>query len=669
MTRHRPLARWVCSGFFAIAGGLYVLGGLAQEQIQAPQAPAAEEPVIGVPLAELLDKTVAEQDKAAARLVEEALAAKQKTGTWRRLERKHLVRLPAAKAALQSLKKNLDIEISRHEAERVRRALMEAQAVFDPILDLSFFYDERDTHERTIVGQVFQGDFNAPQAGSPGPNCTPELNRLCLSGPAQEATAIIGGGGIRSILFTPRVASPEEAVFIGGRRGRVVEQPIFVSRNQPNGPTQTYTYTMALTQQLPWGPSYDVSVITTDRDVFYDNRGNSFDASWASTLVFNLIVPLPGGRNFGPYAIFDTQIKFAEKQRERGFWGLKSSINTTLLQVNLAYLNLIEALENLRITTEDRELVQHNTAHTQRLFEDGFATTFDKAQIEAELAQARAREQQAQNDFILASDLLATLIEYSDKAVRSNIYLPVGYAAWLNQPLELDAKQALAIAKEHQPDLQLSRVDYESSEILKRGAAVEARPDVTLTAQIQSIQDGSVYGYKSYWESIGAIGDPDRLDQSYAITYNYPWGNRALRARYAQAEHRVEDSVLNKRETHNAVAQGVNDALSSIQTARARLMRAEQNLNAARLAYNSLANRAAEGEINEFEVIINIQELLNAKRARIAAIVDNKRAEANLLASQGLIARHYAGIIAPTALERHRLSILSKREDLQYFLR
>ena len=107
MTRHRPLARWVCSGFFAIAGGLYVLGGLAQEQAQAPQAPAAEEPVIGVPLAELLDKTVAEQDKAAARLVKEALAAKQKTGTWRRLERKHLVPLPAAEAALQSLKKKL----------------------------------------------------------------------------------------------------------------------------------------------------------------------------------------------------------------------------------------------------------------------------------------------------------------------------------------------------------------------------------------------------------------------------------------------------------------------------------------------------------------------------------------------------------------------------------
>jgi outer membrane protein TolC len=659
MTRHRPLAHWVRSGLFAIAGGLYVLPGLAQEQTQAP---VAEGPVIGVPLAELLDKRVTEQDKAAARLIEEALAAKQKTGTWRRLERKHLVRLPAAEAALQALKKNLGIEISRHEAERVRRALMEAQAVFDPILDLSFSYDERDTHERTLVGRVRQLGFDARgHTGGFASNCrgsASEPGRICLSDDVQMATArVLGGGGIHSILFTSRPGQD------------VDNQIIFASRNQPNGPTQTYTYTMALTQQLPWGPSYDVSVVTTDRDVFYDNSGHTFGAPWASALLFNLIVPLPGGRNFGPYAIFDTQIKLAGKQRERGFWGLKSSINNTLLQVNLAYLDLIEALENLLITTENRELVQHNTAHTQRLFENGFATAFDKAQIEAELAQARAREQQAQNDFILASDLLATLIEYSDKAVRSNVYLPVGYAAWLDQPLELDAKQALAVAKEHQPDLQLSRVDYESSEILKRGAAVEVRPDVTLTAQIQSIQDGSVYGYKSYWESIGAIGDPDRLDQSYAITYNYPWGNRALRARYAQAEHRVEDSVLNKRETYNAVAQGINDALSSIQTARARIMRAEQNLNAARLAYNSLANRAAEGEINEFEVIINIQELLNAKRAKITAIVDNKRAEANLLASQGLIARHYAGIIAPTALERHRLNILSKREDLQYFLR
>jgi len=198
---------------------------------------------------------------------------------------------------------------------------------------------------------------------------------------------------------------------------------------------------------------------------------------------------------------------------------------------------------------------------------------------------------------------------------------------------------------------------------------VDARPDVKLNASIQSAQNGSVYGYKSYGSSIGAISDPDNFNQSYGISYRYPWGNRAVKARLAQAEGFVQVAAIDKRATHNDVARDVNDALSNLQTARIRIQREGQRLDAAHAAYNSIARLSESDVVNENELIINITNLLNAKLAKIAATIDNKRAESNLLRAQGIIATHYAGMVAGNPLERWRIQQLSEKGDLQYFLR
>jgi len=641
-----------------------VTSGRAQESM-APRTRAAN----GVNLMDFLDKTSSEREQRIARQIEEALATSDKQGTWRQLENKKLVRLTASQAALQGLKKNLSIEISQHNAEQVRRVILEAEAVFNPVLDLNFNYDERNTYERKIAGTVNQQAFVAtsPASNATNPNAGPGF--ITLPPDVQRLT------GIRNVILNPIVQTTQ------------VNKEILASRNQPNGPTQTFTYgptssqpcsgtvaptsttpnTATLRQQLPWGPCFDVSVVTTDRDVFYDTQGHTFGASWATNLLFNLEVPI--GRNFGPYAIFNTQLKLRQKESEIAFWALETSINSTLLEVNLRYLDLVQALENLLVQIDNRQLVERQSQHTQRLYDQNLATTYDKAQIDATLEGARALEELAKNAFIDASNQLATLIEDTGKAVRHSIYLPSDYAPWLEQLLAMDTKAAMKVALERRPELSQAQINYEASQIQREGAAVDARPDVRLNAQIQSLQNSSVYGYKSYWESLGAISDPDTLNQSYGISYRYPWGNRAVKARLAQAELGVQDAVLVKRSTHNDVARDVNDALISLQTARVRIQREGQRVDAAHAAYDSIARLSESEVVNENELIINITTLLQAKLAKIQATIDNKRAEASLLAAQGLIATHYAGMVAGNPLERLRIQQLTEKGDLQYFLR
>lgn len=613
----------------------------------------------GVTLADFLDKTSSEREERIARVIEEALATPDKQGTWKQLENKKLVRLPANQAALEGLKKNLSVEISQHEAERVRRVILEAEAVFNPVLDLSVNYDERDAYERKITGTVIRPTFNIkiPPDQDDGVIRLDDATRRLV----RERTGLDIDRIVLSTFEEQRF--PRDDV----TRDGVAHPKILASRNQPNGPTQTFTYTAALQQQLPWGPRFDISTVTTDRDVFYDNQGNSFGASWATNLLFNLEVPV--GRNFGPYAIFNTQLKLAQKASESAFWALESTINSTLLRVDLSYLDLVQALENLLVQIDNRQLVERQSQHTQRLYDQNLATTYDKAQIDALLDGARAQEEQAKNAFIVASNRLAELIEYSGKAVRNNIYLPSGYAPWLGQLLTLDTKAALKTALARRPELNQAQVDYEASQINREGAVVDARPDVKLNASIQSAQNGSVYGYKSYWESLGAISDPDTFNQRYGINYTYPWGNRAVKARLAQAESGVQDAAIVKRATHNDVARDVNNALSNLETARTRIKLEEQRVAAAHAAYNSIARLSESELINVNELIINITNLLQAKLAKIAATIDNKRAESNLLQAQGIIATHYAGMVAGNPLERLRIQQLTEKGDLQYFLR
>ena len=653
---------------------LALLASLVSHPCQAQEGaePKRDAASSGITLKALQVPQGAEQERQLRAIIEEAIAEARESGAWRRLEARRLDLLSPQEAALSTLKKNLTISVSEDEALRAGQALREAAAVFDPVLTLSFGYGRQETFERTIPGTVEAQVFLPRVSADPDP-LSPQTQALTdpndpdtfdPNDPNRQRGVILLSSEAQALTGIERI------VYTNVRTQRTIqEETVFASREDPNGPSDRFEYTVALDQQLPWGARYNVSVLTADQEVFYDLRGHSYGASWASSLLFNLEVPLPGAKDFGPYAPFDTQLKVADKDRERALWELQSSINDTLLAANLAYLNVLEALESLAIQIENRKLLTAQLSFTARLLKARQATTYDVAQIEGELARAQAAEEAAANRFISASDALAVLIEDSPEAVRNNVYLPSGYSPWLGRRLAFDEATALKLAKQHQPLLQASRVGVERSEILRRQAQQQVRPDITANAQIESLQNGSVYGYKSFGESWGAVGDPDTLNQSYGVRYRYPFGNRTFKARLVQATGQLSDTRLGLRQTANDVIRDVNDALTSIKTSRARIARSNEQLHAAEEAYGSLARREEAGsEVNRNELILIIRRLLDARLANISALIDNKRGESSLLAAQGFLSRHYGPWTSRNAFETHRLKQLKATGQIDYFL-
>lgn len=631
-------------------GNLLLAAALLVATWSVPSAMAEQKPGAQVAVKDLLQPEDRQREQQLIKRVEQVLASETKPGAWQTIKNRRLLKLSLQDAALAGIEKNLSIAISRTETLQARRAILEAKAIFDPVFELSVSYEEQETRNRRLTGTVNAQVFEPAISGDP--DQPPERGNIILSPEAQDLS------GVERIVF-PNTRSRVERV----------EQTIFASREDPNGPTETTTYSVNLDQQLPWGVRYNMAAVTTDRDVFYDSRGNSFDASWSSELLFNLEIPVPGSKDFGPYAIADTALKLAENASERSFWALKSTLNETLLAINLAYLNLVQSLADLEAATQNRRLLENQKAQLARLFQAQLATRYDLAQINAEIAQANAQEEVAANTFIAASDRLAPLIESSSTTLRERLYLPEGYTLWLKTPLAFDADAALTLARRYRPALQVSQVDLEASEILKRQAAQETRPDVTVDVSLEALQDGSVYGYKSYNESLAALHDPDTFNQSYGLRYRYPVGNRAFKARLAQAKGAVKNSRLGLQATYNEVAQEVNDALTSIKTAQERIVQTEKQLTAARNAYDSLVRlKDAGGDVTTNELIITTRRLLDAQFARIAADIDRKRAESNLLAAQGLLARHAPGWLSRNGFERYRLQRLAESAGFDYFL-
>jgi len=582
-----------------------------------------------------------------------------------------LVSLRAAADA--ALKKNLGIKVGREDAERIRTAIDEADAVFNPVFNVTLGYRQTMTHERQQFGKVNIKAFNAFRTGShlnipsiPGQmiGCgTPPL--------VPEATEPVPDG-VMCIVRDDRPGANAEPrpVYLGfiQQDGKTVQKMVKASKKKQHDPEETFNYDVQVEQQLPWGPAYRVSTFTTDRDVFYNKRGDSFDRDFATTLLFEALVPVPGSKDFGPNSPADVNVRLTEKAAERADWDLRNIINSTLAGVDVVYWEVVRAVENLAMVVENRRLVEQQVERTNRLFELGQTTAYGKAQVDAELARLKTLEEQAKANVIAVSNSLAPLLEQSGEAVDPYLLLPRDYRPLLDNLLIVDTGGVLATAMKNRPDLAAEKVSKQQSEIGVEFSKHQLRPDLSLTASVNSKQDGSAVGYQNYWESIRNVTNPDTFTQNYGANYKYPWRNRALKARYEQAQKLDSDQGVVIQDLENNVGRQINDALADLFGARARVNTADKNVEFAQAAFDKLIERRnAGGDVRELELVTKSRELLTARQARVNALIDNKIAESNLLAAQGIIASAYGERTAINDFERERLDGLSKHSLLRYF--
>ena len=571
--------------------------------------------------------------------------------------------LPLSNAIMQAVEKNLTITGSKLASDKMQQALLETQAVFDPVFTITVGHSEKDTNERTLFGTVFQKKIDVQ------PQDKDYREHSCLSvaiDPLTNKPDICLGEDGKPVVIKQRwrkLDPMNKQGLITASAEDPVEGAVSPKKEQ---------FKVNVSQQLPVGGTFNLTETTAYQEIRdTSGRGRTHGAPWTSAMTLGISMPVPAMKGFGEYSENNVATLLAEKADDSSFWQMKSTLNKTLQQVDSAYWDLALAHRSLAVTVDNKELAGKQVKSMARLLERGVVTRYEKLQSDAEYAKAKVAVEQARNRVVTTSLALSILLEDStDKSDKSTIYVPVGFAdvLELEKDLNLDKTNVIKTSVEHNPDLWIKKIAVESGEINHNFKKSQALPDISFNGSMNMSQDGSKFGYRDLVASVGSVLSPDTRSQNYSVAYKHPWGNQAAKSGVTQAEAGLEQSELQLQQTKRQVTRDVINALAALYSAQKRYKSTKQTEKLAQLAYDKLLRKRELGSgVKELEMIVTLRNLINARLATLSAQVAQKKADTALLAAQGILANQYAVKNARTEFDLYRTARLAEAKKLSYF--
>jgi len=573
--------------------------------------------------------------------------------------------LALREAAVEALHKNLDIKRSGIAKAISERALTEADAVFDPVfvaslnaaLTANFRRIEhvskwKPATEKVPLGAVdSKGVFRCTQAAA-------ALTQGSDNGSACYVTTFNLRTPVTALQFANN--RPE-----GYYNSTVTANDLSTSKAPAD---ETYTGSVAILQQLPWGPSLNLSMTTKRQQTYYTTDTlnglgpifHSYYRPYFTTLSVGATLPLPYTKNFGPTAAGDLQTDIARHNIDAAELDVRSVINTTLLSVDLLYWQLVGAIGNMEAADQSLKLAEQQRASVKRLLDQGFVTESDRGQVDAQVSGIRAQQQQLFGAYVSASEAMRRLLDSKDDA----LLLPVGYQALMKRPAGdiVEADRILG-----NPAYQRQAVAVRIATLVRIARDAQTRPDLTGSAQV-SMAECCTFGYRDITGSISrAFTSRDQLTATFSLLYQYPIGNRAAWAAFDAADHSLNQQAMALHQVELQTRESFETARGALASARERVRISERNVKLAQEVYDSAVAQQELGLVAAYESIARLSSLLSARTQLVQAQVDLRTAESTLLASVGGLAERYGDLTAQTGLDRERLALLRESGALKHF--
>ncbi len=554
-------------------------------------------------------------------------------GTPAQLRGRRPVELTPEQAVSLVRERNLSIQAAQQDQAIAEDLLEVSRSIFDPVVNLSGRYNRRRSYERSEFITRDRQDL----MGIVGIIPVEELS----GEPSNDLVCVTVDG---LIVETERCAF--RTVRAGARE--------FTSGDSV---AETWQIDFGASKLFPWGSLLQVqfqstktprNAFRTPVDLFgLDLLLSPTDLPWTSSFFAALTSPLPFSRNFGPYGSFaNIQVLLAKIGERQADWAVESNINAVLRDVDDAYWELVRSIKLLQIMREQGQVLEELVKRGQQLFDAQSITVYDKVQIEADLENIKNQVEVTWNSLITSSNRLVDLLDYES----DQLILPVGYSQLLKQPVEefdpdnpnrLDPDQAIATALGQHPDIKLSQLALESSQILLKHQRVQTYPDFNLEASVNLGQSDAILGYETWEDSFANIFDPDTSEFFVGVSFRVPLGNRVVRSRLSQARLGYSQAQDQIQQTENSVIQDVNSVIATGYSTQASILQFQAGLELAQFAYDKAGQFREQILVTEFEFLRKLNDLLTARSNLINTLIDHRKTRAQILAAQGVLARGY----------------------------
>jgi len=568
-------------------------------------------------------------------------------------------------AVLAALAGNLAIRRSGLSKAIAEQALLEAEALFDPVFVGTLTANQVSRHSRTEDVKRFHPATIRVPVGESDPTgaaeCSQPRANLTVNGDAGKACYFIVFGKGKAVEF----------VQYDQFRGSGYRSETLAANDLPQTqPRRTHKESgiAALYQQLPWGSVLDGSLTLNRQQSFYalnevsslPGAYGSYRRPWTASVAVGASVPLPFTRNFGPTAAAEYSRGVAELGVSAAELDTRGVVNATLLQVETAYWGLVGAVQRLNASAESVARAEEMRGHILRLFNESILTEADRAQADSNVARIQATQQQVFAEFVAASEALRELTNSADPV----LFVPVGYRALLDRPVAMAADPQRTLDN---PSVRRTAIGVQIATLARVRKEALTRPDVTLRADLALSQSSGVFGYSRMWESLGRIGNPDQTAASLRLLFQRPWGNRAAEAGLEGARHDEQRQSLLLRKVEEQLREEFEAARTQLASATERGRIARRNLELEQAMYDRVARLQQEKLITPYETIARLNSLLNARIAVIQADIDARMLQARLLYSTGALAEQYGERSAQTDGDRERMAGLRDAGVLRIF--
>jgi outer membrane protein TolC len=486
-----------------------------------------------------------------------------------------------------ALANNNNIKLQRYAPDLGDAQVRAAFGAFDPILGISFTYNNTETPQ------------NAEQYIATGGQST--ATQLTLIETLEQILAEIRG---------------EE---VAASTGQPIREPnIFHAEN--------YIGRIELGGKLPIGTRYGFRINADSfvNDINIVQPPGIYSPEYASYAGFVLTQPLL--RDFGFNANM-AEVNVARANRQIGWYDWKAQMIASLYDTLAAYIDLLFAESDVAVKREAAEMARMLERQNTRRMELGQMGPVDVSQAQSAVAEAEERE------FLS----LSFAVERQGALQRVVLGEAPPDALWFSPnerlkipPIKPDRSKMIMEAYQLRPEYLRATEEVKKQDVLVRYFRNQVLPRVD--AQISYGVSGLSGNYGSSFNS--ALGGQG-FDFGAGVLVSVPLGSVKERAdldaskmRKAQADIALSQVALN-------VSVEIDTALSLIEAARARITAAEDFLAAATKNLESEQLMLEEGRSTTFNVVKFQNDLALARTRLLGAQAEYRKSVLRLGVSSG----------------------------------
>ncbi|MDP1737837.1 MAG: TolC family outer membrane protein [Caulobacter sp.] len=328
-----------------------------------------------------------------------------------------------------------------------------------------------------------------------------------------------------------------------------------------------------------------------------------------------------------------SQISAAEADVMTGREGLRSVESAVIQAVITAYVDVRRDQERLRISQENVAVLQRQLDEARARFEVGEITRTDVAQAEARLAASRAGLASAQAQLAISRGSYAAVVGQNPGDLEPEPSLETFLPPVVEDAFEsAETNNAEILGAEYAERASAARVATARS---------ARRPTVTASGSLG--YDASTVG-TSILPPTGAGGAFDDYQRSVSgrVSVSVPLFTGGLinsQVRAAIERNNADRQAIE--EARRSVLRTVSQAWNSLVGARANLAANEEQVRAARIAFEGVRQEAQVGLRTTLDVLNAEQELRNAELSLVNARHDEYVAAAVLLSAMGKLEARY----------------------------